>query len=448
MPTQLIVVSEVQLTAGAAKDMEHGRQPARMTRPPLPGHDLLRFDCADVGTCGAARDGPPPPRPPAAAKDQDDNRLPEETEAERQEITTEPDTYRKLFEMAPDAYLFTDLAGTIQEANAAAARLFRTAAMDLTGTPVLEFLPQKARREVAQRVAARAAAGEADEVDEWEGQLLPRSGDVVTVSFRVGGGGQAGGLMWLLRDVSESTRGREMLYQSEQRLKMLHTVKDTFLQSVSHDLRNPLAAVIGLAQTLAREDANLDRDETLDLLQRILSSGYQMKALLTDLLDLDRLSGGDLGISNDPVDLDQLAADVTRQLADSGYREVELRSSGLVATTDRAVLERIMVNLMTNALRYTPAGSRVSFGFEAVEAHNLMLVVEDDGPGVHGRLKEAIFEPFFRTTTPGAEQGSGMGLTLVERFAGFLGGRAWVEDRLDGRGASFRVLIPNCLSGS
>jgi two-component system, OmpR family, phosphate regulon sensor histidine kinase PhoR len=311
----------------------------------------------------------------------------------------------------------------------------------------LEFLPRDTHQDVTERAGALCAGLDTQKVDEWESQLLPSGSEAVSVSFRVGGGGdEAPGLRWLIRDISETTRGWEALHESEHRLKMLHTVKDTFLQSVSHDLRNPLAAIIGLAQTLTRPDANLDRDETLELLQRLLSSAYQMKALLTDLLDLDRLSGGDLGIANDPVDLDQLAVEVTHQLESGGHRAVELRSSGLVATTDRAVLERIMVNLMTNALRYTPAGGRVSFGFEAVGSRDLMLLVEDDGPGVHGRLKEAIFEPFFRANTAGSASGSGVGLTLVERFAGFLGGRVWVEDRLDGRGASFRVLIPNCLS--
>jgi signal transduction histidine kinase len=315
---------------------------------------------------------------------------------------------------------------------------------ELIGISMLQFLPPGEKEDALKRMAAvRASAA----VQEWEADVVPEGADAIRVSVRVGGGDPAGAaqeMRWILRDVTEAQHAREVLRQSELRLKMLHTVKDTFLQSVSHDLRSPLAAVIGLAQTLVREDANLSKEEVTELLERILKSAYQMKALLTDLLDLDRLRGGHLGTADDVVDLDALAKEALRQLEARRQRAVTLEPSGLVARIDRAVLERIVVNLLDNAFRYTHPQGQIWFGFEAADNTDLVLRVDDDGPGIEQDSKEAIFSPFVRVGASPSVAGTGVGLALVERFARLLGGRAWVEDR-PGGGSSFRVIFPGCL---
>jgi two-component system, OmpR family, sensor histidine kinase VicK len=365
---------------------------------------------------------------------------------DKQRTLLQTDEYRQLFDLAPDPYLVTDLSGNIRRANRAAGALLGTPGDDLAGQPLLRFIAPRSKEQALERISALRAPGS---VEEWEAEIAPASGGPVAVSFRVGGmtgsSGEPGTLRWLVRDITEGNRGRQMLRDSELRLKMLHTLKDTFLQSVSHDLRSPLAAVIGLAQTLVREDVHLEPAETSELLQRILKSAYQMKALLTDLLDLDRLRGGYLGTMDDVVDLDQLGRQAFSQLESHRQLGVELKPSGLVAKIDRAVLERIVVNLLDNALRYTTPGGRVWLGFEAAGAGDLILYVDDDGPGVEEEAKEAIFDPFVRVAASPSVAGTGIGLALVERFARLLGGRAWVEDRLGG-GASFKVLLPGCLS--
>jgi signal transduction histidine kinase len=161
-------------------------------------------------------------------------------------------------------------------------------------------------------------------------------------------------------------------------------------------------------------------------------------------LDLDRLRGGHLGTADDVVDLDALAKEALRQLEARRQRAVTLEPSGLVARIDRAVLERIVVNLLDNAFRYTRPQGQIWFGFEAVDNTDLVLRVDDDGPGIEQDSKEAIFSPFVRVGASPSVAGTGVGLALVERFARLLGGRAWVEDR-PGGGSSFRVIFPGCL---
>jgi signal transduction histidine kinase len=123
-------------------------------------------------------------------------------------------------------------------------------------------------------------------------------------------------------------------------------------------------------------------------------------------------------------------------------REILLEAGEVVANVDAAKVERIVENLIANAVRHTPGASPV---WVRVSRHEggVLIVVEDDGPGVPDELKAAVFEPFRQGNgLPNPSPGVGVGLSLVARFAELHGGRAWVEDR-PGGGASFRVHLPD-----
>jgi len=122
-------------------------------------------------------------------------------------------------------------------------------------------------------------------------------------------------------------------------------------------------------------------------------------------------------------------------------RTIEFETPSLVLTIDPPKLERIVENLVANAVRHTPSTSRIWIRLEPVE-EGALLSVEDDGPGVPPELRDAVFEPFRQgpTATPHSP-GTGIGLSLVARFAELHGGRAWVDER-PGGGAAFRVFLP------
>jgi PAS domain S-box-containing protein len=236
-------------------------------------------------------------------------------------------------------------------------------------------------------------------------------------------------------------RALEMEREAGDRLRALDEMKNTFLHAVSHELRTPLSAVLGFALTLERADLDLSEEEARDIAGRIATNARKLERLLTDLLDLDRLDRGILEPTLHPTDLPELVRRVLRESQVPAQRSVEIETEPVVVPLDAAKVERIVENLMVNAMRHTPAGARVWIRVRPADG-GAVLCVEDDGPGVSPELRRSIFEPFMRGPgVPTYAPGVGVGLSLVGRFAELHGGRAWVEER-EGGGASFRVFLP------
>ncbi len=226
---------------------------------------------------------------------------------------------------------------------------------------------------------------------------------------------------------------------AEERLLALDRLKNTLLHTLSHDLKEPLTAILGAASTLERLDRELPEEERRHLLRILAERTRGMNTLLTDLLDLDRLDRGIVEPRRFPVDLAQLARDLVERTTVLGGRSVELDLERCLLDVDAPKVERLLENLLSNAARHTPEGARIWLRVHPADG-GALLVVEDEGPGVPHDLKGSIFEPF-RRGPEATGPGSGIGLSLVARFAELHGGRAWVEDR-PGGGASFRVFLP------
>jgi len=232
---------------------------------------------------------------------------------------------------------------------------------------------------------------------------------------------------------------REM--DASERLRALDDMKNTFLQAVSHELRTPLAAILGLAVTLERGDVELDKSEMRDLATRIVSNSRKLDRMVVDLLDLDRLTRGIIEPKLSDTDVGALVRHLVDETDMPDDRRVIVEAEPVVLPVDASKVERIVENLLTNAERHTPVGSRI---WVRVEAHagGALITVEDEGPGVPEELREAVFEAFRQGSAASDHSpGVGVGLALVARFAELHHGRAWVEDR-PGGGASFRVFLP------
>jgi PAS domain S-box-containing protein len=257
---------------------------------------------------------------------------------------------------------------------------------------------------------------------------------------------EAGQLVYwqgLLVDVTERRRAADLQRELDVerlnagRLRSQDELKTTFLQAVAHDIRTPLAAILGLAVTLGRDDLSLSAGEERDLARRIAQNARRVDSMVADILDLERLQRGAAELSFQPVDLGALVGSMAADPELMGGRRVTVDVAPATVEADGEMLARIVDNLLGNAVKHTPDTSHVWVRL-APRPDEVELIVEDDGPGVPDEEKDRIFEPFQQGA--GATSGSGVGLALVARFAELHGGRAWVEDRLGG-GASFHVTI-------
>ena len=248
------------------------------------------------------------------------------------------------------------------------------------------------------------------------------------------------------RDVTQERRREASIIRALQHerqaadgLRQVDQLRRLFLQAVSHELRTPLTTVLGFAGTLAGHADELPREQIAHLSDRMVSQAQRIERLLDDLLDVERLSRGVLTLRCEEHDLGDVIADVVADLADD---RVTVEAAATTIEIDRGKIERVAVNLITNARRHAGPGARIRVAVVA-EDDGATLIVEDDGPGVPDELKEAVFEPFAQGPASQADPspGTGIGLTLVAEFVRLHGGAVRIEDVATG-GARFVVFLP------
>jgi len=226
--------------------------------------------------------------------------------------------------------------------------------------------------------------------------------------------------------------------QAEARLKDALRELDAFVYTVSHDLRSPLAAIIGFAELLKENHAaNLDGNARLAL-SEIEKQGERMTAMMEDLLALARV--GRLPMPEEPVDTDAVVQEVFQELGS------KLAFAGLTASSEslppvrvpRTLLTEIFANLIGNAIRYAgKEGGPIEVG-GVREGERVRFFVRDRGPGVPEEERQSIFDVFYRGSTGKGVPGTGVGLATVQKIARLYVGRAWVEET-PGGGSTFWV---------
>jgi signal transduction histidine kinase len=275
------------------------------------------------------------------------------------------------------------------------------------------------------------------------GELIPTRGGTASgyqLVFRAASSGAVVGIILLLlaQFRLRLTIAADRERAAAERLRELDAMKTTFLHAVSHDLRSPLTSIMGSAGTLERYD--LPPEQRRALLGGILHGADKLRRLLDDLLDLDRFDEGRLTLDFETLDVSELVRSAIAATDLPEEREVTIDAEPVEVAVDGPKVERIVENLLLNACRHTGPDIPIWVRVRRREG-GVLLIVEDAGTGVPSELRASIFEPFRRG--PGADQmsGSGIGLSLVSRFAELHHGRAWVQERAGG-GASFRVFLP------
>ncbi|HKD32941.1 MAG TPA: ATP-binding protein [Gaiellaceae bacterium] len=223
-------------------------------------------------------------------------------------------------------------------------------------------------------------------------------------------------------------------------LRRSDAAKTAVLRAVSHDLRSPLMAILTSASALGREDLVLDPDDERELLATILGEAHRLNRLIDNLLDLSRLEAGAANPEPDVWPVDDLIAQALDHTGEAGRRiDVELPETPVAVRADPQQIERVLVNLFENALKYSPEGEQVRVQVTSTPSRALVRVV-DHGPGVRSEDRERIFEPFQRGGTSDG-RGAGLGLAIARGFAEANDARVWAESR-PGQGATFVLALP------
>jgi two-component system sensor histidine kinase KdpD len=229
-------------------------------------------------------------------------------------------------------------------------------------------------------------------------------------------------------------------YEAEA-LRRADVIKTALLRSVSHDLRTPLMAISTSAGALASPELAISDPDRQELLATILAASDRLDHLVGNLLDLSRLQAGAAEPQRARVELDEIVVGALDELgAVAGRIDVSLPDDPPAVSVDPDQIQRVLVNLLENALKYSPAEEHVRVQVASTASEALIRVV-DHGPGVPTGERERIFEPFARGARSGDAPGAGLGLAIARGFAEANGGRLSVESRL-GQGAAFVLSFP------
>ncbi|MGH0037591.1 MAG: sensor histidine kinase [Myxococcota bacterium] len=355
---------------------------------------------------------------------------------EADEVGDHLDLHRSILDASPDAVVAIDRSSFVTYANRAARRLMEDHEESVVGKPIALFLPHAAG--FGKLASSIRPHGEIDG-QEIEVRLPGRSSAwlaITTRSIRDDRGGIVGSVAFL-RNVTESRNLRDRLERQNAEL-------ESFVHTVSHDLRSPLVSLLGFSRLLGK-----DYDDQLDetgrhFLNRIEQAGRTMEGLIADLLELTRIgrSGEPRTLVDPRAVLQQLKAELKPRI-DEQEVELHLPASPPLLACDRTRLYQVFSNLIGNALSHMgPCEEpRIEVGIEE-EAERHHITVSDNGKGIPVREQERIFDVFY-TVAPKADgqQSSGVGLAIVKRIAEASNGSVWVESE-PGRGTSFHLTLP------
>jgi signal transduction histidine kinase len=242
----------------------------------------------------------------------------------------------------------------------------------------------------------------------------------------------------------QNIRAYEAERATADELRRLSTLRADFVSLVSHELRSPMAAVIGAAQTLQLRWRELAPEQRMSFLTLIADETNRLAALIGDVLDTSRIDAGTFSFAFADVDMEQL---VDETVAAAGLAQDEVRVRASVARPlprvrgDRVRLRQVLVNLIDNAVKYSPTGDEVEVS-AAARNGTLRIDVRDRGPGIAREHQKLIFEKFGRAKVAGtAKPGTGLGLFIARSIAEAHGGSIEVESAPE-RGATFTLELP------
>ncbi len=389
-------------------------------------------------------------------------------------VEAEQRRYRELFEFAPDGYLVTDQQGKILAANRAASAMLNLSQTHLVNKVMTVFVVEADRRAFRRDLLLLQ---ELERLSERFVRLQPRENPAfeaaMTVTSIYSTAGEVTGWRWLIRDITERRQLEEarvraqlgeiinqsleqeilqrrqletQLHQQTAALKQADRLKDEFLAIVSHELRSPLTAILGWAQLLNQQQ--LDPTMTARALAAIERNAVAQEELIANLLDVSQILRGGLVLTLGPVELGASIRDAVETMqpaAKAKQIEIQLTIQPVASfiSGDAARIQQILLNLITNAIKFTPDEGKVWVSLERT-ATDVLVKVSDSGQGIKAEFLPHLFDSFWQADPSATRQegGIGLGLAIVRRLVKLHRGRVEADSPGLNQGASFTVTLP------
>jgi PAS domain S-box-containing protein len=353
--------------------------------------------------------------------------------------------FEALLEAAPDALVVVDESGKIAVANHRTNELFGYAKEDLIGQPIEMLIPMANRdrhpslREgffahpgvrpmgAGLQLWARRSDGSEFPVDISLSPLETPSGTLVSAA---------------VRDITDRLRAEDALREAKVEAERANAAKDEFLSRMSHELRTPLTAILGFTELLQMGDVSDDQHEAF--IARTHKAGQHLLTLVNDVLDISRVQAGTLAVSIEPLVVRPIVQDVIdllTPLAQQHDLTFDVDVDDVVARADMGRMTQILLNVVSNAVKYNRDGGSVSVTARE-DGDEVEIVVADTGAGISVDDLPRLFQPFERLGVHTGEiEGTGIGLALSRALAELMGGTIGVESTV-GEGSRFALRLP------
>jgi len=342
--------------------------------------------------------------------------------------------YRVLYEEAPNAYFSVGINGCIERANRSATELLGYSLDELVGRPVFDLYADTPNGKAkAQGMFQRFLAGE--EIRNEELEMRRADGSKVWISLSVrpihDKEGRVVASRSVVADITEH--------------KKLDQLKDDFIGLVSHELRSPLTVITGAVNTALTEGARLSLEETRQLLKDAASEAESLSHLVGNLLEMSRVQANRLVLYAEAISVKKVIQDTVEEMKRQSSAHqfiVNIPRKLPPVYADPLRLERVLHNLLENAVKYSPQGGQVQVSVKPEEEH-LVIGISDQGIGISLSDEAKLFEPFQRLGESRLEgvRGLGLGLLVCRRLVEAHGGRIWVKSE-PGWGSTFFFTLP------
>jgi PAS domain S-box-containing protein len=379
----------------------------------------------------------------------------EELKRSQEELVLQRESYYQLFHRAPIGYALLDENGMIRKANQLLCELIDLSQCENMCNPLSKYIVEEDRSAYMSRFKAFFKKPEDKTL---ELRFKGREGNILYMEMR----GrkeikehfgffsiyeQTPMILITFNDITERKNAEKAIVNAMKAAEEANNTKSWFLANMSHELRTPLTSIIGFSEAMERGETGELNEEQRRYMGYIEESGKHLLNLINDLLDISKVEAGKMELSLEQVNMNELLKEIEHMVYPiASYKEINLNfkqeENNITFEGDMCKLKQIMLNLISNALKFTPEQGAVDVTGKSVD-HKIEISIEDTGIGIPSECHEKIFDPFsqLNSSLSKDQKGTGLGLALVKKLVELHDGTIKLESEVS-KGSKFTFSIP------